>query len=184
MRRWVILVFLAVHLTCHGAENQPSYALRVSDSGLCLDSVASGVSRPLVKSLSYQANFVGGPAFRTTGVKKRSQEDGVEHVELALDGPAAGDASVKVEVRRGRRHVQMVWTVHYTGPEKEFNKWTTGFRLEYAQPISDARALPMTQFVRPTGDKPYEVKGDAPYRDLDCQLREVFFGDMKLVIAT
>ncbi|MBI3922117.1 MAG: hypothetical protein HY318_11920 [Armatimonadetes bacterium] len=175
------------------------YALRVTDSGIALDRKATGKDLSVIKSLRYEANFTDGPAFRTAGLPlalpspqvgeganpQGSRGEGKAlHVEFALDGPAAKDAVVAADIEQRPSHVRMKWMIRYTGPKKPFNGWTTGLRIEYAQPVKEARTATVTKFVRPTGDKPYEVKGDTPYRDTECQLREVLLKDTRLIFVT
>ena len=90
---------------------------------------------------------------------------------FALDGPLAGQASVTALVTPQPGGVRMRWTVRYTGLALKMDgahRVSDGVR----EPVISADEVPTTRFVRPTGAKPYEVKGDTPYRDLEWQLRK------------
>ena len=118
------------------------------------------------------------------GVRNQKTVQAATTVEFQLEGPLAGQASVTALVTPQAGGVRTRWTIRYTGPAVEWDGGRTGFQLGYALPVLSAATAPTTQFIRPTGGKPYEVAGDTPYRDLEWQLREVTFTQSRLVIAT
>ena len=165
------------------ADHHP-YRLRIAPDGLALDRVAGGQTDPLLNSIRYEADSAQGLAFRTTGIREQKPVPTGTQVDFALDGPLAGQASVTALVTPQPGGVRLKWTVRYTGPVVKMDGGRTGFQMEYAQPVVGADERPTIRFVRPTGDKPYDVKDDTPYRDLEWQLREVTFAKSRLVVAT
>lgn len=149
-----------------------------------MDRVSSKQVTPLLTSLRYEAYSSHGLAFRTTGIRnQKALEEGTQIV-FTLEGPRAAQASVTAVVTPQAGSVRMKWSIHYGGPFQELISGQTGFRMGYAQPPLSAATVPTTQFIRPLGDKRYEVKGDTPYRDMEWQLREISFAKSRLVIAT
>ena len=129
---------------------------------------------------------VGYSAVNDLGVAFETKEATLEGDQLrfALSGPDAKDASVTATFARLARGFSLDWTIKYSGPERAWNPWTTGFRYDFAQPVTGAKTQPVTRWVQPTGAQAYEVPGDTPYPDTECQLREVLFGDLALVMVS
>ena len=149
-----------------------------------MDRIFGKQADSLLTSIRYEADSSHGLAFRTTGVHEQKTRQEATWIDFTLEGPSASRASVTAVITRQADSVRMKWIVHYAGPSREINGGHTGFRLQYAQPLRSAATLPTTQFIYPRGDKPYEVKGDTPYRDMEWQLREVSFPKSRLIIAT
>jgi len=152
------------------------YAVEVGPTGLVL---REGAGRPLLQGLRYQARDEQGLVFQTQGAAWG--EDG--QVIFALDGPGASEAAVTARLTRRRRGVVLDWTLRYSGPERSWNPWTSGFSLDFPQEITGARTEAILRWVQPTGAHPWEVPGDTPYPDTEGQLRAVFFGDTALAMV-
>ncbi|RKY04717.1 hypothetical protein DRP77_03075, partial [Candidatus Poribacteria bacterium] len=131
----------------------------------------------LVKSIRYRASFDGPQpslAFEAGKISKVRKLDEKRWVYgLRPEGPAAKWADAQVEAKSIPRGVLTRWTVRYTGGRRDFFPWTTGFSLEFASPVERAGANPTLRWRRPDGRFDWEVAGDAPYPEFECQVRRV-----------
>jgi hypothetical protein len=141
---------------------------------------ATNDAAPLLRGVGYQACDDQGVVFKTAD----ATEDGDGLLRFTLEGPGAADAEVTAHLTRLPRGLTLDWTVRYTGPAKAWNVWSSGFTYDFGRPIAGAWTRPVTKWVTPTGAAPYEVPGDTPYPDTECQLRGVDLGDAALVLVS
>jgi hypothetical protein len=139
----------------------------------------AGVATPLLRGLSYVARTAQGVAFET-GV---ATLDATGRLDFALSGPDAAAARVSAQVTPRPHGFALAWRLEYTGPERAWDGGSSGFRLDVAAPVTGARTLPVTRWVQPTGARPWEVSGDTPYPDTECQVRALQFGDTTLAMV-
>jgi hypothetical protein len=135
---------------------------------------------PLLRGVAYQACDAGGIAFRTTG--GTLGEDGV--LRFALEGPAASQAMVTARRTPLRNGFRLDWAIAYAGPPRDWNGWTSGLRCDFGAEATGALQNTVVRWVKPTGAKPWEVAGDTPYPDTECQVRRVVFGDKTLAMVS
>ena len=130
-----------------------------------------------VKSIRYRASFDGlqpSLAFEAGKISKVRKLDEKRWVyKLQPEGPAAKWADAQVEAKSIPRGVLMRWTVRYTGGRRDFFPWTTGFFLDFASPVERARANSTLRWRKPDGRFDWEVAGDVPYPEFECQVRRV-----------
>lgn len=155
---------------------QPGYAVEVGPSGLVL---REGGGRVLLQGLRYQARDEQGLVFQSRGATEGEQGQ----VTFALDGPGASEAALTARLTRLQRGIALDWTLRYSGPERPWNPWTSGFSFDFPQEITGAHAEALLRWVQPTGVHPWEVAGDTPYPDTEGQLRAVLFGDTALAMV-
>lgn len=128
----------------------------------------------LVRSVDFEATFTDGSlAFRTERVTSATEDNGTQTFRFNLSGEVGKSAEVKATVRPAARGVIMRWTIRYQGEALGFSPWATGFRLDFAAPIENAMTKSTIRWVKPTGKEDWEVPGDMPYPDLECQVRQV-----------
>jgi hypothetical protein len=133
-----------------------------------------GEPKPVINAVRYEASFEDQtPAFKTEQVATITDAEGGTLCRFALSGPAAEQAEVSALVADAPRGVRVRWTVRYSGEAKGFFPWTIGLRWEFAAAIEGARTRSTTRWVPPAGHFEWEVPGDAPYPDLECQVRRV-----------
>ena len=133
----------------------------------------AGPGAPLNVVFGYEAHDDAGLAFRTAA----ASPDGKGGYTFALEGPVSENASVTVTLESRGQGLRVLGHVRHSGPARKWNPWTSGWRLEYSQPIHSADTRPVTRWIRPTGEHPWEVPGDTLYPDTECQVRRVSFGD-------
>jgi len=155
-----------------------AHEVSVGEGGITF--AVEGSNVPLIKGMRYEARDADGPVFRTESATL-SQEG---QVTFDLSGAGAADAKVGARLTRLSRGFRLDWTIEYSGPERSWDPWNSGFRYEFGRPIVDAAARPVTRWVKPTGAHPWEVPGDTLYPDTECQIRRVMFGDAELVMVS
>ncbi|MBI2299599.1 MAG: hypothetical protein HYU66_11775 [Armatimonadetes bacterium] len=159
---------------CAGAAAAAEPVGGVTDRRLTL---ADGARR-ILSGAGYRAVDAAGTVFDTGAATLAA--DG--QLTFALTGPAAADAQVAATFRRLPHGFALDWQVRYTGAERTWNGWGTGFQYTYAEAPTGARTQPLVRWVKPGGAQPWEVPGDTPYPDSAGQLREVDFGELALVM--
>lgn len=169
----LLTVVLTVPAVCQAA------ATVWRDGQLTFEAQTSGQPKVLVRGVEYCANDETGLAFRT--VEAAPAADGL--MRFDLEGPAADAAEVTVRVEPWGQGSVLHWTIRYVGPPRRWNSWTSGFRFSFDAEITDVQTRAVTKWVKPTGQHPWEVKGDTVYPDTECHLREVVFGDTALVMV-
>ena len=174
------LLLLALPGAIVPANGAPSVSADLVDGRLRLSVDRDGGSTVMLDGVGFTAVNDQGVGFGTESATLA--EDG--QVLFALSGPDAKDATVTATFAHLPRGFSLDWTIKYGGPERNWNPWTTGFSFGLTQPVTGAKAQPVTKWVQPTGAHPWEVAGDTPYPDMECQLREVLFGPMALVILS
>lgn len=180
----LLVIVFAWILAASARAADPPYRLRFAPSGLQMDRISGGQADTLLRSIQYEAYSSQKLAFRTTSVRERKTLQQSTQITFTLEGPSAAQASVTAVITPQAGSIRMKWTIHFAGPAQEISGGQTGFRMGYAQPVLSAATLPTTWFIRPVGNKSYEVKGDTPYRDMEWQLREVSFAKSRLIVAT
>lgn len=155
-------------------------SVNLQDGRFALTCIRDGASIPVLQGVGYCAR-VGGDVSFETGAATLSDDD---MVSFALSGPDAGNARVSARYTRLAHGFALDWKIRYAGPKRAWNPWTSGFRYDFAQAITGARERVVTRWVSPTGAHAYEVPGDTPYPDTECQLRQVLFGDLALVMVS
>ncbi|MCX7598181.1 MAG: hypothetical protein N2512_04855, partial [Armatimonadetes bacterium] len=162
------------------------YELRLSPETMALSAVVKGKLVPLLKGISYAAQFTESEAaFRTEGIAAVDGINGAWTVRYRVVGPAAASARVTCRAQMvDKRCLRLTWEVEYTGEERPFFGWTDGLRLEIAQKPVWARSRPLIKWVRPSGRHDWEVPGDTPYPVCERQLREINLGGVRLVLLT
>ncbi len=163
----------------------PAYEVQFNPATMELSAMTAGGARELVKGIEYTASFAkGGLAFRTAGVAEvEPHGDGAWEISYALEGPAADEAQVRCTARLlSSRCLRLQWHIAYNGPQRAFNSWGCALRFAFARPPDEARTKALVRWVRPTGRHDWEVAGDAPYPDLERQLRAVRIGDIELAV--
>lgn len=163
---------LALAFSAHAAD------VSVGPSGISLR--PSTDSPQLLRGLSYRACDDQGVVFETAGAT--TLDDG--SLRFALQGPGAADASVTARLTRLPRGLALDWTIRYTGPEKAWSGWASGFACDFARPVTGAWTRALNRWVEPTGAADYEVPGDTPYPACEGQLRAIEFADVTLVMVT
>ncbi len=158
---------------------QPA-SVAVREGKVTLSAPVKGAETVLLQGVGYCARTDAGVAFETGAATAGA--DGT--LTCALAGPDAGAASVTARLTALPRGFSLSWRIRYWGPKRAWNGWSSGFRFDFGPPVTGARADPVTKWVRPTGAHPWEVPGDTPYPDTECQVREVLFGDAALVIVS
>jgi len=136
--------------------------------------------RSLLHDVAYRAEDRAGLAFRTVGAVPGP--DGT--LRFSLDGPAANQAEVTATRGPLRHGFRLSWVIRYTGPEREWNGWQCGFQHDFGKDLTGARQSTLVRWVRPTGAHPWEVPGDTPYPDTECQVRLVEFGESVLAMLS
>ena len=181
------LMFALLLLPAGRAGSAPAaYRLALDGDGLCLYAPTVAGESLLVRGLRYRASWAdGAPAFATRGAAAPAPAGDLLDVPLALDGPAARDASVTLRMERRERHVLLTWKIAYRGPEREFQPWTSGFSFDFARPAEEASTDTPVLWRRPEGKEEWEVAGDTPYPAFEWQMRRVGWKALpRLVIAT
>ncbi len=170
---------VALLATMPASAQQPRLAL-VASPGEPLRIVleGGGAPEPVIDAVGYEATFEDQtPAFKIDSVRSVTDVEGGRRIDFALTGPAAEQTHVSLLVTDVPRGLRMRWTLSYTGEPKGFFPWTTGFRWQYASAIEGASGISTTRWVEPTGAHDWEVVGDAPYPDFECQVRTVRLAD-------
>ena len=143
----------------------PALTLRADDQGLALATDRGPVATVAYRAAAGDQRLDSGPA----------RLDG-DRLTVDLRGPAG--ASLTGNVTQLARGVRVDWTI--SAPEGE---WGGGLRQEFATEPDNAAVRPVTIWVKPTGTQPWEVVGDTPYPDTECQVRVLRFGDRALVMV-
>jgi len=175
-----LLAVFALMCSVSASAQQPRLAVEaVPGEPMRIVLVTNGAPRPVIGEVRYEAVFAdGSPAFTAAEVRDAGYVDAGSVLQFAVTGPAAEQASVSVLLTETPRGVRMKWTVGYTGEPKGFFPWTTGFRWQYASTITAASTVPTIRWVAPTGAHDWEIPGDAPYPDFECQVRTVQLADL------
>jgi len=182
VRRDLPLLVAPAVMTCLASLAAPtmgasSLEVKPTATGLTLQS--PGDPAPIVHDLRYVANDDAGLAFQTKTASLAP--DGT--VSFTLDGPAAPNAAVGARVTPLEHGVSLDWVLRYSGPKRSWNHWTSGLYLDFGREVAGVRTQPVIKWVKSTGEHPWEVPGDTPYADTECQLREVLFGDTALAMV-
>ncbi|MEK7381662.1 MAG: aminotransferase class V-fold PLP-dependent enzyme, partial [Elusimicrobiota bacterium] len=74
------------------------------------------------------------------------------------------------------------WAIRCDGEKRELK--SKKFTLTLASPVTGARTTAVNKCVAPTGAFDWEVPGDTPYRDFECQLRELTSSNGRLVVVS
>lgn len=134
----------------------------------------------IIEGMRYVAHDDQGVALETVGASLRRHGT----IQFLAKGPAAENTVIVALTRPVPSGIELECCIRYTGPAREWNAWTCGFLFEFARPVTEVRTEPVSRWVRPTGDQPWQVPGDTPYLDTECQLREVLFGNTALVMVS
>jgi len=176
-RVWCLLllwVWLPVETAAVPSLPQPVRALITSDGHLTWTIGSAKGDRPLFRSLGFEAVFAdGSTAFKTEGVRSFEGWNNSHLIRFNLTGQAGDRAEVLAEIRKVPRGVLMRWIVRYRGEPKGFFPWRTGFTLDFASPPEKVFTRSTIRWVRPAGRYDWEVPGDMPYPDFECQIRRV-----------
>jgi len=143
----------------------PSLTLRADQQGLALVSADGPVA-----TVAYQVN--AGDQSITSGAAALA--DGRLNVDLSQP-----DATLTGQVTQLARGVRVDWIAQ--APE---GPWGGGLRHTYAKPADSAMSRPVTAWIAPTGAHAYEVPGDTPYPDTECQVRVLRFWEQALVVVS
>lgn len=156
------------------------YKVEVGDYGIRFYANIKGRFLPLLTGLVYQAYDIDNRVvFETKGATMNT----ANKITFQLSGPGADEASLIAQPTYLTNGICLEWTLRYSGQERKWNQWTSGFRFSFAYPITAVKTQPIIRWVKPTGEKNWEVPGDAPYPDTEFQLRCIYFGDLVLVMV-
>lgn len=139
----------------------PALTLHADDHGLSLVAGDGPVATVSYHAAAGEQKLDSGGATLTGG-----------RLTVALNG-AGGQLGGRVtNLSRG---VRVDWTV-----QAPAGSWAGGLRHES---VDDAASRPVTAWITPTGAQPYEVPGDTPYPDTECQVRVLQCWEQALVMV-
>jgi hypothetical protein len=179
MMRIACMAVVGVLPVCSAVGVSQALQCSLEGGALTLHVERAGVATPLVRGLSYVARTAQGVAFETGAATL----DASGRLDFALSGPDATAARVSAQITPRPHGVVLAWRIEYSGPARLWDGGSSGIRLEFATPPTEARTQPVTRWVKPTGALPWEVAGDTPYPDTECQVRAVQFGDTTLAMV-
>lgn len=183
--KYVIFAVLFGIAPCLFAEiiaGTPSLQMSGAGGSITIDAVNGIAVKNLVKKLTVTVSFKDGSSFATAGIKNSETVNGIRRVTFALTGTAAADARVSADVSVFSHAVITKWNIRCEGVKRELK--SKQISLGFASPVTGARTTAMTKFVLPTGAEDWEVPGDTPYRDFECQIREMSTADKRLIAVT
>ena len=179
VRGALALLCLALVLPGLGAP-QPAVRVDAAGEGIALQAFVEGKAVGLLKGLRYEGRDAAGAVFTTGSIAT----GGDKPSRVPVSGPGANHVTVTAAFKPLPRGCRLEWTFAYNGPMREWNGWTSGFRLDLGGEVVEARTRPVTKWVTPTGADKWEVAGDTPYPDTECQIRQAVLGDMSLIVVT
>jgi len=184
MARSIYFLLLAGHLAFGATNLGETRALRWVDtgSGLAIDALGRGGAVNLVKDVKLTVAFADGSSFTTSGVKRFETLSNARRVHFALAGSAAAEATVSADLVAFAEALTVAWRVACVGAKRELKSKKLTFTP--AGPIASARTRAVNRLVVPTGAQAWEVAGDTPYRDFECQVREMAFAAGKFIVVT
>jgi len=143
----------------------PSLTLRADDQGLAL--LAAGGQ---VASIAYHA-AAGERVLDSAAAQRR---DG--RLTVGLSQPDARLTGLVTDLPRG---VRVDWTVQAPAGE-----WGGGLRQQLRAAGRERRGASGDRLDYAHRGRPYEVPGDTPYPDTECQVRVLRFGEQALVMVS
>ena len=174
-----VLLFLVLAGPGSGAALQ-TVRVDPASEGIGLRADIGGETVALLNGLRYEGRDATGTAFSTGSMAA----NGARPRRLSLSGPGADHVTVTAALTPLPRGCRLEWTFAHDGPKREWNGWTSGFRLDLAGDIVEATTQVVTKWVTPTGAEKWEVAGDTLYPDTECQIRQIALGDISLVVVT
>lgn len=182
----IILVALFGMTACLFADSvAATQSLQLSDTSgsIGIDALNGNAVKNLIKKITIAVTFKDGSSFATAGIKRSEMVNAaVRRITFALTGTAAADATVSVDVSVFSHAAITKWNIRCAGEKREMKSRQISFG--FASTVTNARTTAMTKFVLPTDAENWEVPGDTPYRDFECQIREMTTADGRLVAVS